>query len=498
MQRCCTATAAESFPCTCFVCCAGELPSLKARAIPAFADGDDQARPGARALARPQRTASAAPYTDNLDAFGHQPTPSPRNSTACASPAASQAYSRYLRMLGVTACPTAHRPPPTAHRPPPTADRPPPTADRRAAPAAARPPGAAPASRAVAPRPPPRPPRHPAPSSRSRAVPCSRRPVRRAPAPRPSTAPSAARAPARPLVRRRWRPLCVPPPGRVGVSRSDVTVSGMWLWPGGDVWFWGCRGGGRDSVTPRPARPGPGLDALALPRLDRPGGRGSGRLRAVLVARVGRVRRRQLVLAARAVRWVACSSWRRWCRPRRGGGRWPVSAVRGPVPVGARPAAVRPVHRPRPRPRRSARRPAHDGSTNDLMDVSVCLYDTAQHSRTAYAAWRGGGMEGWESRQGAGPRQAGGRGVRARDQPRLQRRREDSLSAFGRSGNVNIRVKIDGTAGDSTIAQDILAATLKRLQQVQERHRGRAGQVVDGPRLPGATGRPTPRSTAGV
>ncbi|WP_127453073.1 hypothetical protein [Streptomyces sp. B29(2018)] len=80
----------------------------------------------------------------------------------------------------------------------------------------------------------------------------------------------------------------------------------------------------------------------------------------------------------------------------------------------------------------------------------------------------------------------------------MQRRREDSLSAFGRSGNVNIRVKIDGTAGDSTIAQDILAATLKRLQQVQERHRGRAGQVVDGPRLPGATGRPTPRSTAGV
>ncbi|MFE7485777.1 hypothetical protein [Streptomyces sp. NPDC057552] len=109
---------------------------------------------------------------------------------------------------------------------------------------------------------------------------------------------------------------------------------------------------------------------------------------------------------------------------------------------------------------------AHDGSTNDMMDVSVCLYNTAQHSKAAYAAWRGGEAD---KEQDLG-KPVGEESVLVTNPGRS----EGSLSAFSRSGNVNIRVKIDGTAGDSTGAQDVLAATLKRLQQVQDGQRATA------------------------
>ncbi|KFG71336.1 hypothetical protein [Streptomyces mutabilis] len=108
----------------------------------------------------------------------------------------------------------------------------------------------------------------------------------------------------------------------------------------------------------------------------------------------------------------------------------------------------------------------YNGSTNNMMDVSVCLYDTVAHSKAAYAAWRGKEAD---KEQGL-DKPVGEESVLVTNPGHS----DDSLSAFSRSGNVNIRVKINGTAGDSTGAQDVLAATLKRLQQVQDGERATA------------------------
>ncbi|WP_229355767.1 hypothetical protein [Streptomyces sp. UNOB3_S3] len=54
---------------------------------------------------------------------------------------------------------------------------------------------------------------------------------------------------------------------------------------------------------------------------------------------------------------------------------------------------------------------------------------------------------------------------------------ENSVHGFSRSGSVSIRVELQGTGGDTTGVtgvQDMLAATLKRLQQVQDGKRATA------------------------
>lgn len=109
---------------------------------------------------------------------------------------------------------------------------------------------------------------------------------------------------------------------------------------------------------------------------------------------------------------------------------------------------------------------AHNGSTDNMLDVSICLYDTAANSKDAYAAWRGKEADKEQDLK----KTVGEESVLVANPGRS----EDTLYAFSRSGNVNIRVKIDGAAGDSTGAQDVLAATLKRLQQVQDGERATA------------------------
>jgi hypothetical protein len=108
----------------------------------------------------------------------------------------------------------------------------------------------------------------------------------------------------------------------------------------------------------------------------------------------------------------------------------------------------------------------YNGSTDNMMDVGICLYDSAENSKAAYAAWRGK-----ESNKEQNLKQQVGEESVLVANPGLSK---DTLYAFSRSGNINIRVKIDGTGGDSTGAQDVLAATLKRLQQVQDGERATA------------------------
>jgi hypothetical protein len=108
----------------------------------------------------------------------------------------------------------------------------------------------------------------------------------------------------------------------------------------------------------------------------------------------------------------------------------------------------------------------YDGSTDNMMDIGICLYDTAENSKAAYGAWRGKESD----KEKALKKQVGEESVLVIN-PGLS---DDTTYALSRSGNVNIRVKIDGTGGDTTGAEDVLAATLKRLQQVQDGERATA------------------------
>ncbi|MEW1762401.1 hypothetical protein AB0393_38590 [Streptomyces cyaneofuscatus] len=106
---------------------------------------------------------------------------------------------------------------------------------------------------------------------------------------------------------------------------------------------------------------------------------------------------------------------------------------------------------------------ANNGSTDNMMDIGICLYGSAENSKAAYAAWRGKES----SKEQNLKKKVGEESVLVAN-PGAS---EDTFYAFSRSGNVNIRVKIQGTGGDSTGAQDVLAATFKRLQQVQDGER---------------------------
>ncbi|TLQ39430.1 hypothetical protein [Streptomyces marianii] len=108
----------------------------------------------------------------------------------------------------------------------------------------------------------------------------------------------------------------------------------------------------------------------------------------------------------------------------------------------------------------------YNGSTNNMMDIGICLYDSPENSTSAYAAWRGKESD----KEEALKKKVGEESVLVVN-PGLSK---DSIYAFARSGNVNVRVKIDGTGGDTTGVQDVLAATIKRLQQVQDGERATA------------------------
>ncbi len=108
----------------------------------------------------------------------------------------------------------------------------------------------------------------------------------------------------------------------------------------------------------------------------------------------------------------------------------------------------------------------YNGSTDNMMDVDICLFDTPENAKSAYTAWKG-----TESDKEQAPKKQVGEESVFVVNPGLS---ENKVDGFSRSGNVNIRVTMQGTGGDTTGVQDILAATLKRLQQVQDGERATA------------------------
>ncbi|MEV7192475.1 hypothetical protein AB0N81_11810 [Streptomyces sp. NPDC093510] len=103
----------------------------------------------------------------------------------------------------------------------------------------------------------------------------------------------------------------------------------------------------------------------------------------------------------------------------------------------------------------------YNGSTLNMADVHICLFDTAKDAHNSYVAWKGTEKS---KEQSAKPPVG--------DESTLvinPGASEDSVYAYSRSGKVNIRVEVDGnTAGDPSGAQAMLSATLKRLQQLQD------------------------------
>ncbi|MGW1636690.1 hypothetical protein [Streptomyces lavendulae] len=99
------------------------------------------------------------------------------------------------------------------------------------------------------------------------------------------------------------------------------------------------------------------------------------------------------------------------------------------------------------------------------LDLDVCQFDSAESAKAAYDRWQdkeertpvqGSGQVGEESIFLA----YGGSG--------------GSVYGYSRSGTVVARVRLEDAGGDATDAHDVLAATVKRLQQVQAGRRATA------------------------
>lgn len=103
----------------------------------------------------------------------------------------------------------------------------------------------------------------------------------------------------------------------------------------------------------------------------------------------------------------------------------------------------------------------YNGSTRNMTDVDICLFDTAENAHRAYLA-----VKGKETKKEQAPKPAVGDESTLVLNPGAA---SDSVYAYSRSGRVNIRVRMDGAnGGDPSGAQATLSATLKRLQQLQD------------------------------
>ncbi|MCF3142203.1 hypothetical protein [Streptomyces platensis] len=103
----------------------------------------------------------------------------------------------------------------------------------------------------------------------------------------------------------------------------------------------------------------------------------------------------------------------------------------------------------------------YNGSTIHMAFVHICLFDTAEHAHNAYASWKG-----TEKSKERAPKTPVGDESTLVVNPGAS---EDNVNGFSRSGKANIRVRLDGVTGaDPAGAQAMLAATLKRLQQLQD------------------------------
>ncbi|MFJ1662578.1 hypothetical protein [Streptomyces anthocyanicus] len=100
----------------------------------------------------------------------------------------------------------------------------------------------------------------------------------------------------------------------------------------------------------------------------------------------------------------------------------------------------------------------YQGSTRSrMMDLNICQFDTAAHARNAFSAWT--------QREGLTKHELNAKV--GEESTFLINEESGSAYAYARSGTVNIEVTVQDAGGDVTDAHDMLAATLKRLQQVQ-------------------------------
>ncbi|WP_327359547.1 hypothetical protein [Streptomyces sp. NBC_01304] len=102
----------------------------------------------------------------------------------------------------------------------------------------------------------------------------------------------------------------------------------------------------------------------------------------------------------------------------------------------------------------------YDGTTENMLDIGICLYDSAETSKRAYAVWKGTES----SKEKNFKEKVGDEAVLVVNPGASER----TLYGFTRSGNINIKVQVDGAGADEAGVQTILETTLKRLQQVQD------------------------------
>ncbi|WP_367139466.1 MULTISPECIES: hypothetical protein [Streptomyces] len=106
----------------------------------------------------------------------------------------------------------------------------------------------------------------------------------------------------------------------------------------------------------------------------------------------------------------------------------------------------------------------HNGSTDDMAYVTICLFDGPETAKAAYTAWQDKDLKKQDSKETVGEESAFF----------INPDTNGTAYAFTRSGIVAIKVKIDHNGGGIIGARDMIAATLKRLQQVQDGKRATA------------------------
>ncbi len=107
----------------------------------------------------------------------------------------------------------------------------------------------------------------------------------------------------------------------------------------------------------------------------------------------------------------------------------------------------------------------YQGSTSSRgIDLVVCQFDTAAHAKAAHDQWQ----ENEERTPVEVPARVGEESVFLAHLP------SGMVFGYSRSGTVIARISVEDTGGDPADAYDVLAATIKRLQQVQAGRRATA------------------------
>ncbi|MFF3320267.1 hypothetical protein ACFYV5_32875 [Streptomyces sp. NPDC003035] len=107
----------------------------------------------------------------------------------------------------------------------------------------------------------------------------------------------------------------------------------------------------------------------------------------------------------------------------------------------------------------------YQGSTISRgIDLDVCQFDNAAHAKAAY--------DRWQDREETAPVEV----ARVGEESVFLQSTGSSGTVYGytRSGTVIAQIRVEDAGGDPTDAHDVLAATIKRLQQVQAGRRATA------------------------